>query len=105
MTPHAFAPDRHISLTEEDIVGITLERGSAAQTQPPYDLGTEYEVFHPPGYIGPTHLVRPNMEGNVKKYPELMKIFYEEGYGTQCTKIPDKSVPWGFRLTSDCRIH
>jgi hypothetical protein len=45
------------------------------------------------------------MEGNVKKYPELMKIFYEEGYGTQCTRVPDKSVPWGFRLTNECKIH
>ena len=31
---HAFAPDRHISLTTEDIVGVTLERGRAATTQP-----------------------------------------------------------------------
>jgi branched-chain amino acid transport system substrate-binding protein len=105
VTPHAFAPDRHISLTTDDIVGVTLERGRAATTQPSYELGTEYDVFHPPGYVGPTHFIRPNMEGNVKKYPELMKIFYEEGYGTQCTKVPDKSAPWGFRLTNDCKIH
>jgi branched-chain amino acid transport system substrate-binding protein len=105
VTPHAFAPDRHISLTIEDIVGVTLERGRAVPTSPSYELGTEYQVFHPPGYIGPTHFVRPNLEGNVKKYPELMKIFYEEGYGTQCTKVPDKSVPWGFRLTNECKIH
>lgn len=104
-TPHAFAPDRHISLTKEDIVGVTLERGNAVQTDPKYELGTEFEVFHPAGYIGPTHFVRPNMEANVSKYPELMEIFLTEGYGTQCTKVEDDSTPWGFRLTSDCKIH
>jgi branched-chain amino acid transport system substrate-binding protein len=105
VTPHAFAPDRHISLTIEDIVGVTLERGAATQTSPSYELGTEFEVYHPPGYVGPTHFVRPNLEANVDKYPDLMRIFLEEGYGTQCTKVPDKSVPWGFRLTNDCKVH
>jgi branched-chain amino acid transport system substrate-binding protein len=111
VTPHAFDRNRHISLTKEDIVGVTLERGKAVSTTPPYELGTEfegsqrYEAFHPPGYIGPTHFVRLNMEANVSKYPELMKIFYREGYGTQCTKVKDDSVPWGFRLTDECKIH
>lgn len=105
VTPHAFAPQRHISLTKDDIVGVTLERGQAIPTRPSYELGTEYEVYHPPGYIGPTHFARLNMEGNVAKYPDLMRVFYEEGYGTQCTKVPDDSVPWGFRLTNDCKIH
>lgn len=105
VTPHSFTPQRHISLTKEDIVGVTLERGKAVPTNPSYELGTEYEVFHPPGYIGPTHFARLNMEANAAKYPELMQVFYEEGYGTQCTKVPDDSVPWGFRLTNDCKIH
>ncbi|MGH2739274.1 MAG: ABC transporter substrate-binding protein [Actinomycetota bacterium] len=104
-TPHEFAPDRHISLTKDDIVGVTLERGQAVSTTPAYELGAEFEVYHPPGYIGPTHFVRPNLEANISKYPELMEIFLTESYGTQCTKVPDKSVPWGFRLTSDCKIH
>jgi branched-chain amino acid transport system substrate-binding protein len=104
-TPHTFAPNRHISLTIEDIVGVTLERGKAQPTAPSYELGREFETFFPPGYIGPTHFVRPNMEGNVRKYPELMEVFYSQGYGTQCTKVPDDSVPWGFRLTGDCKIH
>jgi len=104
-TPHAFAPNRHISLTIEDIVGVTLERGKAQQTTPPYELGREFQTFFPPGYIGPTHFARLNMEANVRKYRELMEVFYSEGYGTQCTKVPDQSVPWGFRLTNDCRIH
>jgi branched-chain amino acid transport system substrate-binding protein len=105
VTPHAFAPNRHISLTKDDIVGVTLERGKAVPTRPSYELGTEFEVFHPPGYIGPTHFARLNMEANAAKYPELMRVFYEEGYGTQCTKVPDDTVPWGFRLTNDCKIH
>lgn len=111
ITPHGFARQRHISLTKEDIVGVTLERGKAVPTSPSYELGTEfdgsqtYDAYHPPGYIGPTHFVRPNMDANVEKHPDLMEIFLKEGYGTQCTKVPDKSFPWGFRLTNDCKIH
>jgi branched-chain amino acid transport system substrate-binding protein len=105
VTPHAFAPDRHISLTKEDIVGVCLERGKATSTQPPYELGTEFTDFFPPGYVGPTHFVRINLEANLKKHPELEGIFLEKGLGTQCTKVKDESSEYGFRLTNDCKIH
>ncbi|MEX2459386.1 MAG: ABC transporter substrate-binding protein [Actinomycetota bacterium] len=104
-TPHAFAPDRHISLTKEDIVGVCLERGKAVNTNPPYELGTEFTEFFAPGYIGPTHFVRLNLEANLKKYPALEGIFLEKGYGTQCTKVEDPNSEFGFRLTNDCKIH
>jgi branched-chain amino acid transport system substrate-binding protein len=104
-TPHAFAPDRHISLTKEDIIGVCLERGKAVNTNPAYELGKEFEEFFAPGYIGPTHFTRLNLESNLKKYPELEKIFLEQGYGTQCTKVEDPDSEFGFRLTNDCKIH
>lgn len=104
-TPHSFAPGQRISLSRGDILGVTLERGAAIKTSPPYALGKEFKEFFPPGYIGPTHFVRPNFNALMSKHPEFMKIILEKGYGTLCTKVPDSSLPWGFRLTNDCRIH
>ena len=40
-----------------------------------YELGKEFTEFFPPGYIGPTHFTRLNMESNLKKYPELFSFF------------------------------
>lgn len=104
-TPHRFQPGQRLSLTKGDIIGVTLERGAAVRTDPAYELGAEFRKTFPPGYVGPTHFVRPNFEALVQTHPELMKIILDEGYGTQCTKVPDPSVPWGFRLTDSCRIH
>ncbi|MEO7804101.1 MAG: ABC transporter substrate-binding protein [Actinomycetota bacterium] len=104
-TPHSFAPGQRISLSRGDILGVTLERGAAVKTSPPYTLGKEFKDFFAPGYIGPTHFVRPNFKALMEKHPEFMKIILEKGYGTLCTKVPDTSVPWGFRLTNDCPIH
>ncbi|HVF12485.1 MAG TPA: ABC transporter substrate-binding protein [Actinomycetota bacterium] len=104
-TPHSFQPGQRISLTKGDIIGVTLERGAAVKTSPAYELGTEFKKFHPPGYVGPTHFVRPNFDALMERHPELMQIILKEGYGTQCTKVDDPSVPWGFRLTPECKIH
>ncbi len=104
-TPHTFQPGQRISLSKGDIVGVTLERGAAVKTDPPYQLGTEFKKFFPPGYVGPTHFLRPNFDALVERHPELMDIVMKEGYGTQCTKVEDPSSPYGFRLTNDCKIH
>lgn len=104
-TPHKFEKGGRLSLSKGDIIGVTLERGAAVRTNPGYELGTEFRRFHPPGYVGPTHFVRPNFEALVEKHPELMEIILKEKYGTQCTKVDDPSSPWGFRLTTDCKIH
>ncbi len=104
-TPHSFQPGSRISLSRGDIVGVTLERGAAVKTAPAYELGTEFRKYFAPGYVGPTHFVRPNFDALVEKHPELMQIILKEGYGTQCTKVPDSSVPWGFRLSNECKIH
>lgn len=106
ITPHSFTKDRHISIEKDDMVGITLERGKAARTNPPYELGTEFREFLAPGYIGPTQFTRFNMEGLLRKHPKLFgDIMLKGGYGTQCTKRPDPKSPYGFRLTNECKIH
>ena len=106
VTPHAFAPDRHISLTKEDIVGVCLERGKATTTQPPYELGTEFTDFFPPGYIGPTHFVRLNLEANLKKHPDARGHLPGEGVRDPVHQGRRTSpAPYGFRLTNDCKIH
>ena len=116
ITPHAFTKDRHISLEKADMVGITLERGKAAPTSPAYQLGTEFvgnpsadppiKPFNAPGYVGPTHFMRFNQEALLKKHPKLFgDVMLKNGFGTQCTKRPDPSAPYGFKLTNECKIH
>jgi len=116
ITPHSFTKDRHISIEKADMVGITLERGKAANTNPPYQLGTEFignpkadppiKAFNPPGYVGPTQFMRFNQEALTKKHEKLfIDVMLKQGFGTQCTKRPDSSSPWGFKLTNECKIH
>ncbi len=116
ITPHSFTKDRHISIEPADMVGITLERGKAAQTSPAYELGAEFignpkadppiPPFNPPGYVGPTHFMRFNQEALMKKHQKLFgDIMLKNGFGTQCTKKADSSAPYGFKLTNDCKIH
>jgi branched-chain amino acid transport system substrate-binding protein len=116
ITPHSFTKDRHISIEKADMVGVTLERGKAVPTSPPYELGTEFignpkadppiKPFFPPGYVGPTHFMRFNQEALLRKHPKLYgDVMLAQGFGTQCTKRPDPSAPYGFRLTNECKIH
>jgi branched-chain amino acid transport system substrate-binding protein len=116
ITPHGFTKDRHISLEKADMVGITLERGKAARTSPAYELGAEFignpkadppiKAFNPPGYVGPTMFMRFNQEALMKKHEKLYgEVMLKNGFGTQCTKVPDSSARYGFKLTNDCKIH
>ncbi|MCA1832544.1 MAG: ABC transporter substrate-binding protein [Actinomycetota bacterium] len=106
IAPHTFSADRHISLEKDDMVGITLERGAAAPTNPAYDIGTEFKQFFSPGYVGPTQFMRFNQEGLMRKHKDLYgEIMLKNGYGTQCTKVPDSRAPYGFKLTNACKIH
>lgn len=114
IAPHTFSKERHISLQKDDMVGITLERGRAVPASPPYTLGTEFtgnedlgiEPFNPPGYIGPTMFMRFNQDGLRRKHKKLfVDVMLKQGFGTQCTKRPDPSSDWGFRLTNECPIH
>ena len=101
-TPHAFAPDRHISLTKEDIVGVCLERGKAVDTRPVLRAGQGVRRVLPARLHRPTQFVRLNMESNLKKYPALEGIFLEQGYGTQCTKVKDEGA--AVRVPADQRL-
>ena len=98
------------------MVGVTLERGKAAPTSPPYELGTEFvgnpkanppiKPFNPPGYVGPTQFMRFNMDALMKKHAHLFgDVMLKQGFGTQCTKVTDSSSPFGFKLTNACKIH
>lgn len=106
IAPHTFSKDRHISLEKADMVGITLERGSAVPTSPAYELGREFREFNPPGYVGPTLFARFNQKALLRKHKKIYgDIMLAKGYGTQCTKVPDPKAPYGFRLTNACKIH
>ncbi len=101
-TQFGYAADRHVAFTPDDTVILTLERlRGPVPTDPPYELGTEWG---PAGVFGgeaaaPTQLVRPTLEANQRAHPEVMATVLEEGYGTQCTKLPDGT------LSSICKVH
>lgn len=84
--PFGFTKDRHLSKTMDDLIVVTLERSTGpAKTDPPYELGTEWKELLPAGYVGPTHLVRPTLEANKRKHPEVMAEVERLHYGTHCT--------------------
>jgi ABC-type branched-subunit amino acid transport system substrate-binding protein len=98
--PFSFTSQRHLSKTMDDLILVTLERGSGpAKTEPAYQLGTEWKSVFPAGYVGPTHLVRPTLAANKRAHPETMAEVLKLGYGTQCTKHPDGT------LGKECKIH
>lgn len=81
-----FTPDNHLARHPDDLIMVTLERENPAlvpgTTQPTYEVGREWKEFFPPGYAGPTHLIRPTLEANMRRHPEVMKQVLEEGWGT-----------------------
>ncbi len=86
------------ALTPDDICLMTLEDGKPAPGDPPYDLGREWSD----GLMREadmTVLLRPTLEANLRRAPELVASLLRDGYGTQCTKLGDG------RLTSACPVH
>ncbi|MCZ7527907.1 MAG: hypothetical protein M5U14_16920 [Acidimicrobiia bacterium] len=106
---YGFEPDRHLAITEDQLVLITLERHTGpAETDPPYQLGREWEeVWLPafPDYVGPTHLVRPTLEANRRAFPDTVTEILEGGWGTLCTVDPPDATGEDIELTSDCKVH
>jgi ABC-type branched-subunit amino acid transport system substrate-binding protein len=104
-----FTAKRHLSLTDDQLCLVTLERYSGpVKTDPPYVLGQEWpDVFlkADPSYVGPTVLVRPTLKANKKAYPDTVKVMLEQGYGTQCTKTPDNVNSATVKLTKACKVH
>jgi ABC-type branched-subunit amino acid transport system substrate-binding protein len=107
--PFSFTKDRHLGMTEDDVVLITLERHTGpVKTDPPYVLGREWKETFPlikKDYVGPAHLVRPTLEANVRAQPEYMDQILREGWGTQCTKTPPDALGPDVPMTNACKIH
>lgn len=99
--PFGFA-GRHLARTPDDTAIMTLEylRGPAP-TNPPYQLGKEWSTgqLYAATPAGPTQLVRPTLAANRRAHPHAMATVMAQGWGTQCTKLPDGS------LSKVCKIH
>ncbi|HEX6311018.1 MAG TPA: ABC transporter substrate-binding protein [Acidimicrobiia bacterium] len=104
-----FEPKRHLSLTKDEVVLITLERYTGpVETDPPYVLGREWEETFPlirPDYVGPAHLVRPTLAANRRAAPEYVDQVLEEGWGTQCTKSPPEALGADVDMSKTCKVH
>jgi ABC-type branched-subunit amino acid transport system substrate-binding protein len=95
-----FTPQNHLARTEDEMIIVTLERSNGpAVTNPAYQLGREWKDVFPPGYAGPTQLVRPTLDANRRAHPDVVEQVLREGWGTQCTRRPDGS------LGNECKIH
>ena len=57
-------------------------------TDPPYELGREWEGNLVGRDFAPVHLVRPTLEANRTAAPELMDEILTGACGCQCTKTP-----------------
>ena len=95
-----FSPTSHLARTPDEMIIVTLERGAGpVATDPPYQLGREWRDVFPPGYAGPTQLVRPTLEANRRSHPDVVDQVLRDGWGTQCTRHPDGS------LGPECKVH
>jgi branched-chain amino acid transport system substrate-binding protein len=107
--PFGFSADRHLAMTEDDVVLITLERHTGpVDTDPPYRLGREWEETFPllsDEYVGPAHLVRPTLEANLRAQPDYMREILEGGWGTQCSKSPPDATGLDVEMRATCKVH
>lgn len=95
-----FTAQNHLARTEDEVIIVALERSSGpAPTDPAYQLGREWKDVFPPGYAGPTQLVRPTLDANRRAHPDVVDQVLREGWGTQCTRHPDGT------LGAECKIH
>jgi hypothetical protein len=100
--PFGYGSDRHNAIVPEDVTVMTLERlRGPTPTDPPYDLGREWQTggaYANAGAAG-TLLVRPTLDANKSVHPDIMGQVMQEGFGTQCTKAADGT------LSKACKIH
>jgi len=100
--PFGYGTDRHNALGTDDLVVMTLERlRGPTPTDPPYELGREWQTGGAYANVGAagTLLVRPTLAANKRVHPDIMGQVMQEGFGTQCTKLPDGT------LSKACKIH
>ena len=104
-----FDSKRHLSLTDDEVCLITLERYTGpVETDPPYVLGKEWSTTFKEisdTYVGPAHLVRPTLEANLRANPEYMRLVLEEGWGTQCSKQTPGELGSNVAMSNLCKIH
>lgn len=107
--PFSFDARRHLAMTADDVVLITLERHTGpVETDPPYVLGREWRETFPlikEDYVGPAHLVRPTLEANLRAQPEYMAQILREGWGTQCAKAVPDALGVDVPMTNACKVH
>jgi branched-chain amino acid transport system substrate-binding protein len=95
-----FTAQNHLARTEDEMIIVTLERSSGpAPTDPPYQLGREWKDVFPPGYAGPTQLVRPTIDANRRAHADVVDQVLRDGWGTQCTRHPDGT------MGNECKTH
>lgn len=97
-----FDPRRHLATTAGDVATMTLEYLQGPETtDPAYELGREWDSGQLYGAQASamTQLVRPTLAANRGAHPDVVAMIMSEGYGTQCTKLPDG------RLSDACKVH
>ena len=86
------------------IISLEYESGPA-QTDPPYQLGTEWTNTFKGLKYQPCWVPRPTVKMNAEIHPELVERLLAEGYGSQCTlKDPDATTTID-SFTNECKIH
>lgn len=97
-TPFGLGGRTRLALEPDDVCLMVLEEGRPAPADPPYDLGREWSE----GLMAErdmTVLLRPRLEANLRRAPEVVGAMLRGGYGTQCTKGKEG------RLTPACSVH
>jgi ABC-type branched-subunit amino acid transport system substrate-binding protein len=97
-TPFELGGRKRVALEQDDLCLMVLEEGKPAPAVPPYELGREWQE----GTMADrdmTVLLRPRLEANLRRAPEMVGAMLRGGYGTQCTKEGEG------RLTPACSVH
>ncbi len=100
--PFGFSAGSHVAKTPDDAAVLTIEYLSGpVPTVPAYQLGKEWQTGELYGAISvaPTQLVRPTLAANRRAHPHTVDVIMSQGWGTQCTKLPDGT------LSNVCKIH
>ena len=90
---------RRAVLLVERLVRVDLREHEAGLMRHFSGLGREWRDVFPPGYAGPTHLVRPTLAANRRAHPDVVDEVLRSGWGTQCTRRPDGT------LGAECKVH
>jgi hypothetical protein len=76
-----FAPDRHLSLTRDDLMLVSLEY---PRPELRYNLGSEWKELFKAGYEGPVALWDYTYDANRRAQPAVMEEVARLRFGTSC---------------------